>query len=462
VFGWLSGNDDAIFNEFLAGFMPLPSESSFDETQCGFGMMPAHEQSLAPAAAVAAPSGPMMTMPTAAAPKTKRSAAVMLLSGTGPSSALLTLSNGNKSDKSRRIKKRRRRAFATDDCRRSFVDSLFGAINGGESLLPVLERIAHPDLVLTCRFLGEPASLSAGKLFREVKGRALISKFIDTMMLASPDSILRLHEKKMRLRQNNSSYIVAKYTLEGHQFCHVLTTNDKHMSKRALFPLKTIPAAANIAIAVAAAATTAVGTTACAKEGSGSGSECTSHDEDSQSHYFGVPSAFPSSSSSSSSSLSHCSLVAEEDEEEEDCCWGEQFIDVDEEMSTAGSPLDLTDDCCFADDFHHHHLTTEAETESEPAQLCAEQTKVKSLHLLNAWQFAQRPSTISGAEEKVSVSSNTTEFGVGSSLASPTLISTIGTMALHINPNRQVYKIDFLWTYSKPKASDETKVTNKP
>ncbi len=60
----------------------------------------------------------------------------------------------------------------------------------------MLERIAHPEIVMTCKFLGDPSTITTGKLYREVKGRESISKFIDVMMMASPDAVLKLHEKK--------------------------------------------------------------------------------------------------------------------------------------------------------------------------------------------------------------------------------------------------------------------------
>ncbi len=316
----------------------------------------------------------------------------------------------------KRIKKRRRRAFAVDDARRSYVDQIFGAINSGDGILSTLERIAHPDVMMSCRFLGDPSTITTGKLYREVKGRELIAKFVDAMLMASPDAVLKLHEKKMRLRQNNSSYIVAKYTLEGYKFCNLLTTNDKTVTKKIMMPSVKPSARPTVA----------------------SMSPATSKD-DSSTDMAVYPTLFNTRTSSSSNSLGDDSEDDSDEEDEMEEWNDEHFFD------DMGDDFDL------------------------PAATCVpsvdKSIQERSELLLQASQFLNRhPNTISGYDQKVSIATQGSEFGLSQSLSMPVLVSTIGTMALHINPSRQVYKIDFLWTYnqnSKTKSSmiaDEIKV----
>lgn len=315
--------------------------------------------------------------------------------------------------KNKRIKRRRRRAFANDDPRRNYVDSIFGAINSGDGVLSTLERIAHPEVVMTCRFLGDPSTITTGKLYREVKGRDQIAKFVDCMLMASPDAVMKLHEKKMRLRQNNSSYIVAKYTLEGYKFCNLLTTNDKHVTKKVQMPTPKIVSPSNLS--------------------SGSRSFTTSSQDGSESNV--IPTLFNTISGSSSNSLGD-----ESEEEDDEDQWSDNFFDeIASQFSNNSLPLD----------YSAVSSATNIQPSDEHFNNASSQLYQRSESLLQASQFLNRNCFISGYDQKISIASATSEFGLSQSLSIPVLVSTIGTMALHINPNRQVYKIDFLWTYNQ-------------
>lgn len=413
------GSDELFLNDFF-GELPAVSEPckpenfSFGGAQGFDGPMIAPEDSIA--MSKKRPASQLTASPAVALSRSPEEVSAMLSAQVKTESYVMrALLN-----KSRKAKKRRRRAFTQDDPRRGYVNLIFGAINTGEGLPALLQRITHPEVVMTSRFLGDPSMLTAGKLYREVKGREQICKFMDTILLASPDAVLRLHEKKMRLRQNNSSYVVAKYTLEGHKFCHVLTTNDKHVSKKALCPTKTVPAAALTVQAVAAAAAGQTLNKPTASVGS------TSHDE-----------------SSEISSAQSPSLMMDDE-------WSEHLLD---ELSAPGSPF-LLDHASFAESLHADFPVDICAPVSAPVVSApsSENISAKSDFLLQAWQFPQRPVSISGADQKVSVASQNTDFGLSNSLPLPTFVSSIGTMALHINPNRQIYKIDFLWTFKKPEV----------
>ena len=373
------------------------------------GLEPAGAASMdmmyAPAPMMAMEAQPMMSFPGFMCTQVMTAPSPMMATGVvaKPSAAMAKL---DLSGKAKRGKKRRRRAFAVDDPRRGYVDSIFGAFNQGEGLLAVLNRIATSDVLLTCKFIGDPASLNAGKLYREVRGRELIANFVDTMLLAGPDTVLKLHEKKMRLRQNNSSYIVAKYTMEGWKFCSILTTNDKHSSKKVehakgLRGMTTVPMGKNNE----------------------------------------VPTVTRTSSGSAADA------ITTDDE------WSDSLLDEMSEFS--GSPIleDFQPVVSMEDnkDEKLSHLLSSCVHNADVERSIQEKSEL----MLATGQFKNRNVIPSGFNEKISIAGNNSEFGLSNSLPAPILVSTIGTMALHINPNRQVHRIDFLWTYMKAKKEEE-------
>lgn len=446
------GNDDAFFSEFLESFNPANPESAF------FNSEMAQQQQQQPPAGCFAPNMMMMNqqqpsymtnnnmsfgacaMPMNVAPMvstmnilkkpmtttTFATAAPTVATAVAATNKPVAVSAHKHESKNKRLKKRRRRAFSNDDPRRSYVDAIFGSINGGDGVLSTLERIAHPNVMMTCRFLGDPSTITTGKLYREVKGREQIAKFIDSMLMASPDAILKLHEKKMRLRQNNSSYIVAKYTLEGYKFCNVLTTNDRIMTKKInqLPCLKSAPAVANTPAMVAM------------NVAAGSGSPF-SHQSGQTSKDSGDVAVMPTlftHSGSSGNSLHSDSEGDDDDEDDEGEEWNdEHFFD-----DLASVDMDAAAAATNTDSFLQ--ANTVEKSIQERSQL-----------LVQASQFMNRQNitSIHGYDEKISIASSNTEFGLSESLSIPILVSTIGTMALHINPNRQIYKIEFLWTYNQ-------------
>lgn len=439
--------DDALFSDFLDAFSPSEPEVTFFNAEVRQPELPT-QQKLFPVRQASASIPNNMSF--GACPVEVRTAPmvstnILISKPVVPttSSHLQPVSAHNKRElcgKNKMMKKRRRRGFATDDLRRNYADMIFGAINSGDvcGLLSTLERIAHPEVLLTCRFLGDPSTITAGKLYREIKGREPISKFVESMLMASPDAVLRLHEKKMRLRQNNSSYIVAKYTLEGYKFCHILTTNDKHASKK-------VHASLNKKTTV---------TSSSGSKTSSTVPSSSSHDNSEVDIFSAI---FNPVSGSSSNSLG-------DDSDEDDWSGASQFsgsplhfehgmsspplIKLEPNMIPIPSSIPFTNDKSLQ--FLHSHVVDKKIQE-------------RSELLLQASQFMNRESSISGFNEKISIASATSEFGLSQSLPMPVLVSTIGTMALHINPNRQVYKIDFLWNYNqndkaKQVLNDEMKV----
>lgn len=76
----------------------------------------------------------------------------------------------------------------------------------------------------------------------------------------------------------------------------------------------------------------------------------------------------------------------------------------------------------------------------------AEQTLSKSLHdsSLISFKYDENPSELPPVHTEVDLSAPTTDFGLAETLQSPQAIILIGTFTLFINPEKRIYKFEFI------------------
>lgn len=130
-------------------------------------------------------------------------------------------------------RKRRKRKVHADDVRLRYQADYIHALNSGDSvlLMEAMERYHTPDILHIERFID---NIPGVVMYREMRGRDQLFKYTLANWEAMPDLTATLTSRKLCLRTDGTSYIIATALFHGSFLFNIQTNNAQHSSQNLL------------------------------------------------------------------------------------------------------------------------------------------------------------------------------------------------------------------------------------